>query len=94
MLPGAQGQLCQEHTVAQPTSFVPGHSYQLSADDSNCLSGASYDNSAPRGFLQGCFLVVPIEVKTCEISQGNVLGYYRNLSSLRYGMSTASLAVL
>ncbi len=27
--PGAQGQLCQEHTVTQPMSFVPGHSYQL-----------------------------------------------------------------
>ncbi len=27
-LPGAQGQLCQEHTVTQPTSFVPGHSYR------------------------------------------------------------------
>ncbi len=52
-LPGAQGQLCQEHSVTQPASFVPGHSYQLSADDSNCLSGASLDNSAPRGFLDG-----------------------------------------
>ncbi len=52
-LPGAQGQLCQEHTVTQPTSFVPGHSYQLSADDSNCLSGASHDNLAPRSLLQG-----------------------------------------
>ncbi len=28
-LPGAQGQLCQEHTVTQPTSFVPRHSYRL-----------------------------------------------------------------
>ncbi len=27
-LPGAQGQLCQEHTVTQPASFVPGHSYR------------------------------------------------------------------
>ncbi len=26
-LPGAQVQLFQEHTVAQPASFVPGHSY-------------------------------------------------------------------
>ncbi len=50
-LPGAQGQLCQELTVTQPASFVPGHSYRLSADDSNCLSGERYDNSAPRGFL-------------------------------------------
>ncbi len=46
-LPGAQGQLCQEHTVTQPVSFVPGHSYRLSADDSNCLSGARHVNSAP-----------------------------------------------
>ncbi len=46
-------QLCQEHTVTQPTSFVPGHSSYLSADDSNCLSGASHNNSAQRGFLQG-----------------------------------------
>ncbi len=45
-LPGAQGQLCQEHTVTQPVSFVPGHSYQLSADDSKCLSGVSHENSA------------------------------------------------
>ncbi len=52
-LPGAKGQLCQEHTVTQPAIFVPGHSYRLSADDSNCLSGASRDNSAPRGFLRG-----------------------------------------
>ncbi len=52
-LPGAQGQLCQEHTVTQPTSFVPGHSYRLSADDSNCLSRASHDNSAPHNLLQG-----------------------------------------
>ncbi len=53
MLPGAQGQLCQEHTVTQPMSIVPEHSYRLSADDSNCLSGASHDDSEPRGFLQG-----------------------------------------
>ncbi len=46
-LPGAQGQLCQKHTVTQPTSFIPGHSYQLSAYNSNCLSGASHDYSAP-----------------------------------------------
>ncbi len=52
-LPGAQGQFCQEHTVTQPTSFVPGHSFWLSADNSNCLSGASHDDSAPRSFLQG-----------------------------------------
>ncbi len=52
-LPGDQGQFCQEHTVTQPTSFIPGHSYRLSADDSNCLSGASHDDSTPRGFLQG-----------------------------------------
>ncbi len=44
MLLGAQGQLCQEHTVTQPASFVPGHSYRLSANDSNCLSGASHDD--------------------------------------------------
>ncbi len=31
-LPGAQGQLCQEHAVTQPTSFVPGHSYWLGAE--------------------------------------------------------------
>ncbi len=52
-LPGVQGQLCQKHTVTQPTSFVPGHSYRLSVDESNCLSGASHDNSVPRGLLQG-----------------------------------------
>ncbi len=28
-LPGAKGQLCQEHTVTQPMSFVPGYSYRL-----------------------------------------------------------------
>ncbi len=50
-LPGDQSQFCQEHTVTQPTSFIPGHSYRLS--DSNCLSGASHDDSTPRGFLQG-----------------------------------------
>ncbi len=27
-LPGAQGQLCQEHTITQPASFIPGHSYR------------------------------------------------------------------
>ncbi len=27
-LPGAQGQLCQEHTVTQPTGFIPGYSYR------------------------------------------------------------------
>ncbi len=52
MLPGAQGQLCQEHNVTQPTSIIFGHSYQLSADDNNCLSGASHNDSAPHGFLQ------------------------------------------
>ncbi len=52
-LPGAQGQLCQEHTVTQPMGFIPGNSYWLRADNSNCLSGASHDNSAPRGLLQG-----------------------------------------
>ncbi len=45
--------LCQEHTVTQPTSFLPGHSYRLSADDSNCLSGVSRNNSTPRGLLKG-----------------------------------------
>ncbi len=54
-LPGAQGQLCQEHTVTQPTSFVPGYSYQLSADDSNSLNRASHDSSAPRSLLQGWY---------------------------------------
>ncbi len=29
MLPGVQGQLCQEHTVTQPTSIIPGDSYRL-----------------------------------------------------------------
>ncbi len=52
-LPGAQGQLCQEHTVTQPMGFVPGSSYRLSADDNNSLSGTSHDNSAPCGLLQG-----------------------------------------
>ncbi len=47
-LHGAQGQLCQEPTVTQPTSFTR---YRLSADDSNCLSGVSHNNSAPRGLL-------------------------------------------
>ncbi len=28
-LPGAQGQLCQENTVTQPTILVPGHSYRV-----------------------------------------------------------------
>ncbi len=28
-LPGAQGQLCQENTLTQPTILVPGHSYRL-----------------------------------------------------------------
>ncbi len=28
-LPWAQAQLCQEHTVTQPTDFVPGYSYRL-----------------------------------------------------------------
>ncbi len=51
-LPGAQGQLCQERTVTQPTSIVPGYSYRL-ADDSYCLSGAGHLNSASRGILQG-----------------------------------------
>ncbi len=45
-LPGAQGQLCQEHTVT--ASFVLGHSYQLRADDRICLSRASPNNSVPR----------------------------------------------
>ncbi len=52
-LPGAQGQFCQEHTVTQPTSFIPGHSYLLNADDRNCLSEASHDDSVPRSFLRG-----------------------------------------
>ncbi len=29
------------------------HSAQMTADDSNCLGGASHHNSAPSGFLQG-----------------------------------------
>ncbi len=52
-LPMAQGQLCQEHSVTQPTVFVPGYSYRLSTDDSNCLSGASHDNSVPSSILHG-----------------------------------------
>ncbi len=34
MLPGAQGQLCQEYTVTHPTSIIPGHSYPQCPDDS------------------------------------------------------------
>ncbi len=30
----------------------PGHSSRHGADDSNCLNGASHENSAPPGFLQ------------------------------------------
>ncbi len=52
-LPGAKGQLCQEHTVIQPKGIVPGYSNRLGADDSYCLRGASHHNSASRGFLQG-----------------------------------------
>ncbi len=52
-LPGAKGQLCQEHTVIQPKGIVPGYSNRLGADDSYCLSGASHHNSASRCFLQG-----------------------------------------
>ncbi len=52
-LPGAQCQFCLDNTVTQPTSFIPGHSYRLSADESNCLSGTNHDSSAPRGLLQG-----------------------------------------
>ncbi len=43
MFPGAQGQLCQEHTVNQPVSIVPGHSYRPHG----------HDDSALCGFLQG-----------------------------------------
>ncbi len=53
MLPVAQGQLSQEYTVTQPMSIVPRDNYRLSADESNCFSGASHDDSAPSGFLQG-----------------------------------------
>ncbi len=35
-----------------------------------------------------------LRCSTSEISKGNILGYYRNLGSLRYGMSNAFLAVL
>ncbi len=59
-LPGAQGQLCQEHTVTQPTSFIPGYSYWLSADNSNCLSGASYDNLALRNGDLGLYQPWPV----------------------------------
>ncbi len=52
-LPGAQGQLCQERTVTQPTGIVPGYSYRLSADDSYCLIGTSHLDSASHCFLQG-----------------------------------------
>ncbi len=38
-------------SLSQRVSFL-GYSYWLSADDSNCLSGVSPDNSAPRGLLQ------------------------------------------
>ncbi len=49
---GARGQLFQEHTVTQSTSFIPGHSYRLRADDSNSFSGASHDNSVPHSLLR------------------------------------------
>ncbi len=52
-LSGAQGQLCQEHIFNQSTNFVSGYSFRLGANDSNCLSGASHDNSAPHSLLQG-----------------------------------------
>ncbi len=49
-LPGAQGQLCQEHTVTQPTSLFLGTVIDCSC---NFLNGASHDNSAPRGLHKG-----------------------------------------
>ncbi len=52
-LPGAQGQLCQERTVTQPTGIVPGYSYRLGADDSYGLIRASHLDSASHDFLQG-----------------------------------------
>ncbi len=50
----------------------------------------------PRHSTAGLYLF-PYSVSWCstsEILKGKVLGYYRNLGSLRYGMSTAFLAVL
>ncbi len=52
-LPGAQGQLCQEHTVTQPTSSFLGtviDSVQMTATVS---AERAILNSAPRSLLQG-----------------------------------------
>ncbi len=50
-LPGAQGQLA--NSILSPASEFHSWEQLWSADDSKYLSGASNDNSAPRGFLRG-----------------------------------------
>ncbi len=49
-LPGSQSQLCREHTVTQPTSFVPGYSYRLKCQQ---LSQQSEPRQFSAMLLQG-----------------------------------------
>ncbi len=63
-LPGAQGQLCQEHTVTQPTSSFLG---TVIADDRNCLIGARQSqifSSAVTQFLRGARRMNPPRPRT------------------------------
>ncbi len=63
-LPGAQGQLCQEHTVTQPTSSFLG---TVIADDRNCLIGARQSQilcSAVTQFLWGARRMNPPRPRT------------------------------
>ncbi len=49
-LPGAQGQLCQERTVTQPTGIVPGYSYRLGAERATSIQhhAASFKEGTTR----------------------------------------------
>ncbi len=51
-VPGSQGQFCQELTVSQPTSFVPGSSFRLSPHEGDSCARTCTGHTAAHGFFQ------------------------------------------
>ncbi len=51
-VPGTQGQLCQEHTVSQPTDIVPGNSFRLGPNEGCGHTRACSGHTAARSLFR------------------------------------------
>ncbi len=77
-MPGAQGELCQESTVPQPTSFVPGNSVRLNSNESSGHDRVCSGHTAACGLFQSLCLSPPQDVSKaagpygCRVSSATV----------------------